>query len=160
MFGVFAYKQPSENIDNEVASNKYLSGQLETNSTTQCLSFPVVQFPKNSFSLSENCKDSLNYWYKLLLNNPTLVIQIDGHSDQTEKYPLKLSQKRAETCKNYLASMGIDSARLAAKGWGVSKLLIKNEQIRNAKNQAVKDSLLQLNRRSEFEIVRFDYPEK
>ncbi len=126
----------------------------------QCLRFPSVQFSKNSFILSQYTKDSLGFMYKLLINNPTIIIQLDGHSDLTEKHPLKLSQLRALACKSYLVSEGIDSARVETKGWGNTKPRMEQHYINLAKTQAKKDSLAQLNRRVDFQILRWDYSKK
>ncbi len=125
-----------------------------------CTRFPIVQFPENSFAFSDGAKDSLSYLYKWLLNNPTVIIQIDGHCDKKEKNPLELSQARAMACRDYFISKGIDSARLAVKGWGSTRPIIQQKQIRKVKKQAEKDSLSQLNRRIEFEILRWDYSKK
>ncbi|HOY41904.1 MAG TPA: OmpA family protein, partial [Chitinophagales bacterium] len=54
----------------------------------------------------------------LLKKNPTVKIEISGHTDNKgdKKYNLTLSQKRAESVVNYLVQKGIAAARLVAKG--------------------------------------------
>jgi OOP family OmpA-OmpF porin len=66
----------------------------------------------------------------LLTENPTLRLSIEGHtdSDGTDEYNMTLSQKRAESVRNYLiANYKIAADRLESKGWGESKPIDKND---------------------------------
>jgi OOP family OmpA-OmpF porin len=66
----------------------------------------------------------------LLTDNPTLRLSIEGHtdSDGADDYNMTLSQKRAESVKNYLiANYKIAPERLESKGWGESKPIDKND---------------------------------
>ncbi len=136
--------------------------QLKKPSPIVELHFPAVLYKLDSSSLQPQSKDSLNYLVRLLRNNPTLAIELDAHTDQQGDYNLniKLSQARAKSCVNYLISQGIDSARLTPKGWGYTKLLISTATINKAKNKHEKDSLYQINRRTVFRILSWDYVPK
>jgi hypothetical protein len=123
--------------------------------------FYVPNFSKNSIIFPNGLKDSLlDDWCDLLLNNSKLKIEIDGHADKKETHPLKLSQARARACREYFISKGVDSERVVAKGWGDSKLLIRQSDIREMKTQSEKDSLSQRNARIAFQILSWDYPKK
>ena len=74
---------------------------------------------------SEKC---LNEMVKLLKNNPSWKLQIEGHTDNVggKEGNMKLSQSRAEGVRGWLVSHGIESARLTAKGFGETKPVADN----------------------------------
>ena len=83
-----------------------------------------------------------------LLDNPTLSLTISGHTDSkgNPEKNQQLSQKRAESIRDYLITSGdIDPERIKAIGYGSSKPIKKVE---------VTDEDRKLNRRVEFEIDR------
>lgn len=55
-------------------------------------------------------------------------IEVAGHTDNrgSDKYNMKLSQRRAEAVRNYLISKGIAADRLTAKGYGESQPVADN----------------------------------
>jgi outer membrane protein OmpA-like peptidoglycan-associated protein len=61
----------------------------------------------------------------ILKNNPTITIELASHTDSRadEGYNLKLSQRRAQSCVDYLLKKGIAKPRLTAVGYGESKLI-------------------------------------
>ena len=65
----------------------------------------------------------------VLQNNPDLKIEIQGNTDNTgpESYNKILSEKRAQTVKEYMISKGIASDRLKAVGFGASRNVASNE---------------------------------
>jgi outer membrane protein OmpA-like peptidoglycan-associated protein len=68
-------------------------------------------------------------------------VRIEGHTDSKgdDAYNQKLSERRAESVKNWLASKeSIDAARLATKGWGEAKPVAPNDTDANRqKNRRV-----------------------
>ncbi|MBB6462004.1 OmpA family protein [Flammeovirga kamogawensis] len=56
----------------------------------------------------------------LLEQHPNISIELGSHTDDrgSEKYNIKLSQKRAESAVNYIISRGIEKDRIEAKGYG------------------------------------------
>ena len=77
---------------------------------------------------SESFKE-LNELVEVMLFKKTLVIEIGGHTDDVgeEAANMTLSQKRAESCRNYLIKKGIDGAAVKAKGYGESKPIAFND---------------------------------
>jgi hypothetical protein len=55
-----------------------------------------------------------------LVKNDSLNATVFGHTDNVgdQQANLKLSQRRAESVRNFLSSLGISSERLTAKGMG------------------------------------------
>jgi len=88
---------------------------------------------------------------KILIDNPTIWIELGSHTDSRGKdaYNLTLSQKRAESAVQYIISKGIDKNRITAKGYGETQLLNKC-----ANDVKCSDEEHQLNRRTEFKIVK------
>ncbi len=88
--------------------------------------------------------------YTLLIENPNMSIELRSHTDSrgAASYNQKLSQRRANSTKNYLVNRGINPSRILATGYGESQLT----------NQCVdgvpcSDQEHQLNRRTEFKVV-------
>jgi outer membrane protein OmpA-like peptidoglycan-associated protein len=88
----------------------------------------------------------LNRAAQFLRENPTVVIEIGGHTDDvgSDTDNAALSEARARAVREYLTSQGIAAARLTSKGYGESKPVGPNRT----------DEGRQLNRRVEFTIVR------
>lgn len=84
---------------------------------------------------------------QLLNDNPTLHIEIEGHTDNTgsKAHNQKLSEARAKTVVEYLVAHGIDAGRLTSKGYGFSKPVASNK---TAEGRAE-------NRRTELLVTKF-----
>jgi outer membrane protein OmpA-like peptidoglycan-associated protein len=85
----------------------------------------LVTFDLNSDSLTAAAKENLDQFAKAL-QDPVLSsakFEVDGHTDArgTEDYNLGLSERRAKSVINYLAGLGVDAARLTARGFGKSQ---------------------------------------
>lgn len=79
-----------------------------------------IYFDVNKAELKPESKQALNKLYKMLIDNPSLYIEIGAHTDLvgTAEYNLELSQKRAQAVVSYLIDKGIGSENLVAKGYG------------------------------------------
>jgi len=140
---------------------------------------PLVLYPYDQTVLlvndTVNSKDSLNYLFNLMVQNPTFIIELDAHTDARgkEDYNMRLSQGRAETCVNYLVEKGIDPDRLRAVGKGKSeprKLTsdegplkagtVLTEAFINKLSPAQQEIAHQLNRRTVFKILSTDFVPK
>ena len=89
----------------------------------------MVNFAFNSSELSSSAKTNLDKLAKVLVNNPDTNINIYGHTDNkgTDAYNMTLSEKRANSVVNYLASHGVKRNRMFAKGMGESDPVATNE---------------------------------
>ena len=58
--------------------------------------------------------------------NPNLKIRIEGNCDPrgTKEYNLALGERRAQSAKNYLVSLGVDASRMTTISFGEEKLLL------------------------------------
>jgi outer membrane protein OmpA-like peptidoglycan-associated protein/tetratricopeptide (TPR) repeat protein len=82
-----------------------------------------------SYTLKDESKYELDKVVKFLNSNPSVNIEISGHTDNvgTEAYNLQLSENRAKSVVKYLTEHGINSGRLTSKGYGFSVPIEKNE---------------------------------
>lgn len=92
----------------------------------------------------------LNKLVTILIENPDIKIELSSHTDSrgSDRYNLKLSQRRAESAVAYIISQGIAAERITAKGYGETKLV-------NQCSNGVKcsDEEHQRNRRTEFSVT-------
>jgi outer membrane protein OmpA-like peptidoglycan-associated protein len=82
----------------------------------------------------------LNEVAKVLKDYPNITICVEGHTDSrgSERYNLKLSQRRAEAVREYLMAQGISPQRLTAKGYGESRPIASNRtKVGRAANRRV-----------------------
>lgn len=95
----------------------------------QVMELRNVFFEFNSDVLKDESSVELNKVVSFLKKNPSLKVEIGGHTDSvgTREYNLDLSQRRAQSVLNYLTEKGIDKARLVPKGYGFDKPLATNE---------------------------------
>lgn len=88
-----------------------------------------IFFETDSYVLKNESKAELNKLIDLLKQNPSLKIEISGHTDNqgSAAYNQSLSQNRAKAVYEYLSATGIASSRLTFKGYGETKPLGSNE---------------------------------
>ena len=119
---------------------------------------------------------SLDKLIETLNDNPTITIELMAHTDSrdTEEFNLELSQKRAQSVVDYLIEHGIAPERLTAKGYGESRPKTVTERIHESYpflpvGQVLDEEFIkslpasrqeeayQLDRRTEFRVLRTDY---
>ena len=88
-----------------------------------------IFYDVNKFDLKNESQVELDKLVQLMKDNPTMKIQVEGHTDNVGKAPdnLKLSQNRATSVVKYLISKGIPATRLVAKGFGATKPVADNK---------------------------------
>ena len=126
--------------------------------------------------MREESTAALTELVNLLNDNPNVTIEIGAHCDYKgdDKYNLDLSQQRAESVVKYLIDNGIDDQRLQAKGYGESKPKTISKKVTEKYSFLKEDDILteefikalpedqqevcnQLNRRTEFRVLRTTY---
>ena len=105
-----------------------------------------VLFLKGSARLTRGSSTELDRLAGILRENEKIKIEIQGHTDSVgnDTFNLGLSQKRAESVRDYLLQQGIDGERLKAKGYGESKPIDSNDTAAGRKK----------NRRVSFVVVK------
>ncbi len=123
------------------------------------IKLPLILFDLSKWDVKPQFQDSLNFLFNVLTKNPTITIELSAHTDSrdgTENNDI-LSQKRAQSCVDYLISKGIPKERMVPKGWGERKLKIKDDVINKEKTKEGKEALHAINRRVVFRILTWDY---
>ncbi|MDP1803302.1 MAG: OmpA family protein [Bacteroidota bacterium] len=121
---------------------------------------PQILYALGSAELLPESKDSLQFLYQTLVDNPSTVVELNSHTDSRGDAAKnqKLSQDRAQSCVDYLVNeKKINPARLQAKGYGKTQLLIGDDVIAKAKTKQEKEALHALNRRTAFRILNWDF---
>ena len=105
-----------------------------------------VFFEVDKFDLKEESKVELNKLVTFLKNNPTLAIELGGHTDNTgiKQKNFDLSTNRAKSVYQYLIASGIEANRLSFKGYADTQPVADNKTEVGRKQ----------NRRTEFKVVR------
>jgi outer membrane protein OmpA-like peptidoglycan-associated protein len=122
-----------------------------TTTNYEMVSLPNVQFKTNEDILLPTSAKELQKLAEYLIKNEELTAEILGHTDNvgdSESNKI-LSQKRAESIKRFLVSLGVNGKRLAAIGKGDSqpkssndseegRLMNRRVEVRLLKTQSVK----------------------
>jgi peptidoglycan-associated lipoprotein len=133
----------------------------------------AIFYDLGKWTLRPESKAALDELVKTMNDNPTIVIELGSHTD-SRPIPMSndtLSQRRAESVVNYLIEKGISPERVSAKGYGqrVPRTLTKDighfkqgdvltdAFISKLKTNALKEEAHQLNRRTEFKVLRTNY---
>ncbi len=105
-----------------------------------------IFFDTGKYDLLPESKVELQKLIDFLNLNKTLIIEIEGHTDNvgSEEMNQKLSESRAKEVYAYLIDHGIDDQRMKYSGYGLSRPISSNET----------DDGRALNRRTEFKIIK------
>ena len=99
-----------------------------------------VHFAYDRANISVTTAPVLDRVASLLRGNPAITLTIEGHADErgSESYNVKLSQRRADAVRGYLAAAGVTPARMKTLALGKSKPEVKAENIEgHAQNRRV-----------------------
>jgi outer membrane protein OmpA-like peptidoglycan-associated protein len=88
-----------------------------------------IYFETDSFRILPDSEPELQKLAGFLKDNPSLKVEIQGHTDNTgnEAKNLELSEKRAHSVVEYLVENKIDKTRLSWKGFGEKQPVAENE---------------------------------
>lgn len=80
----------------------------------------TVFFDTNKATIKPVSFALLNDVASALKDNPKIKVEVQGHTDSqgNDAFNMKLSQKRAESVRAYVAGRGISKDRMTAKGYG------------------------------------------
>ena len=116
--------------------------QLEKGKT---ITLKNIYFDRSSPVLRADSQPELDALAEALRQNPTVRIEIRGHTDNAGDFDLnvKLSQERCQAVESYLIKKGIQRSRLQSKGRGRLDPIAPNTSEENRKK----------NRRVEFVVL-------
>ena len=127
-------------------------------------------------TLRPESKKALDEMIKMLNDNPNVTIELGAHTDRkgTDQYNERLASRRAQSVVDYLIAGGIKADRLEAKGYGesvpktINKKMAKQYDFLNEGDVLTEEFILnltpeqqeiadQINRRTEFKVLRTNY---
>ncbi len=141
------------------------------------IELPEILYEFARWELQPQFKDSLNGLVQTMQDNPNIVIELASHTDSRggHEYNDTLSQRRANSVVEYLIEQGINPARMEAKGYGkrIPRVIEKDmeregfvfeagaelteQYINGLPSEEHQDVAHQLNRRTEFRVIRDDF---
>ena len=141
------------------------------------IELPNIFYDFGKWDLRPESMVSLDKLVETLNDNPNVTIELMSHTDSrdTEEFNLDLSQKRAQSVVDYLIGRGIAADRLTARGYGETSPKIVDEDIikgapflrpgatlteqfiNGLASDEQKEIAHQINRRTEFRVLRTDY---
>jgi peptidoglycan-associated lipoprotein len=130
----------------------------------------------DSAVLRPESKEALDELIRMLNDNPNVTIELGAHTDRmgTDAYNEALAQRRAQSVVDYLIAGGISPERLEAKGYGesvpktINKKIAAEWEFLNEGDTLTEEFILtlppdqqeiadQINRRTEFKVLRTNY---
>lgn len=136
--GYLFYSDNISLVDNDASKPYEKQIELEKVEVGKSIVLNNIFFATNSSEVLASSGGELTVLAKLLKENPTLKVEIEGHTDNVgaADYNMELSNRRAEAVKNRLVEMGIAPERLTSRGYGASKPVADNDsELSRAKNR-------------------------
>ena len=129
----------------EISPNATLSEKTTNAWVGDKIELPNIYFRLDTFAMLPESKPAMDELAKILLDNPNLVIEVQGHICCQPKDHNDLSTQRAKQIKRVLLRYGVKDSQVRFKGFGSTQprfsIPEKNEEERAA------------NRRVEIEII-------
>lgn len=128
------------------------------------------------WELTKASEEELLKLVKLLNENPNITIELSAHTDLVgnEQFNMELSQKRAQSCCDFLIKHGIEKERLTPVGYGKTVPMVCTKALNKQYpwipvEQVLDETFIlslpndkqeicnQINRRTEFKVLRTTY---
>ena len=131
----FQVKNPNGTVS-DFALDKDFMQQLTRAKSGEKLQLKNLNFQFNTFAITNESRGKLYELLLVMMQNPKLKIQVQGHICCNASGNETLSTQRAKAIKGFLISQGIDKSRVTFEGFGSTQPLYplpeKNEQERAA----------------------------
>jgi OOP family OmpA-OmpF porin len=86
-------------------------------------------FDFNKATLTAEGRRHVDHAVSLMKESPTLTVVVEGHTDSigSDAYNMKLSQRRADTVRDYMIKAGISGSRIKTEAFGKTKPIASNK---------------------------------
>ena len=172
----FLNHQEHLRVDSVEESTEYVL-QFPLASITAPVMIDNIFYDFDKATLRPESKEALDKLVVLLKENPNVTIELSAHCDYKgpAEYNKGLSQRRAESVVAYLTEHGIEADRLTPMGYGKEKPktirkkltekypflkendVLTEEFIKTLEDEEQQEQCNQLNRRTEFIVLRTTY---
>jgi len=132
------------------ADPDYGKDEVEIVTINQAIRLNNIYYNYDKSDILPDAEEDLNTLLELMEDYPDMVIELSSHTDARgdDGYNQKLSQRRAESAKNWLIAKGVNKDRIKPVGYGEKVILNKC-----ANNVRCTDAEHRINRRTEFKII-------
>ncbi len=139
-------EEPVAQVEKPVLSEEELFQQKSLEELNRDQVLKRINFDFDQYAIREDMKPVMQANANWLLKFPSVEVLVEGHCDErgTIEYNIALGEKRAEAAKNYLASLGLNPAKVKIISYGKSKPLVTG----------VDEETYFQNRRAEFVITK------
>ena len=151
--------KPSDNKDSDDGNNytnydddvDFGSNDNDVADNDDAFNLENIYFDLDKWNIREDAIDNLEHVADLMTQYPSMVIEVDGHTDAraTDRYNQYLSRKRAKETEQYLIAKGIHDYRIKRKRFGETRPV---NECYDGTDCDENDH--QLNRRVEFRILK------
>jgi len=88
-----------------------------------------VLFDTGSYTLKPGAREKLAKISGILLAHPGLTLQIEGHTDSVggDEFNQQLSERRADSVRDFLAEQGVPVSSITARGFGKTQPVASND---------------------------------
>ena len=88
-----------------------------------------VLFDTGSYTLKPGAREKLAKISGIVLAHPGLNLQIEGHTDSvgTDEFNQQLSERRADSVRDFLAEQGVPGSAISARGFGKTQPVATND---------------------------------
>lgn len=137
-------------LEREVVEPELPEYTIETVTINEPIRLNSIYYDFEKWDILKDAEIDLDIIYNLMNEYGDMVIELSSHTDSrgTTPYNKDLSQKRAQSAKNWIVAKGIADERIKAVGYGESKILN-----RCSNGIRCSDDEHRFNRRTEFKII-------
>jgi len=123
---------------------------METVTINEPIRLNNIYYDFDDDKILPDAEKDLSFLVELMKKYPDMVIELSSHTDAqgNDAYNERLSQRRAQSAKNWMVSKGIKESRIEAVGYGEEFIL--NDCFNGID---CTDELHRVNRRTEFKII-------
>ncbi len=135
---------PSTTTTTPVVVETISRSNLKRGSTFQLRN---LYFDADKYTIKEECIPSLEAVYRFMIENPDVVIEVGGHTNNrpSDDFAMTLSTDRAKAVAEWLISKGVPKERVQYKGYGKTQPIDINTTPEGRKrNQRVEFKILSM----------------
>ena len=160
----------------DLKDSKTYTMNFKLNPISRPVKMENIFYEFGKWEVAKASEGELEQLVKLLNDNPNITIELSAHTDLVgnEQFNLELSQKRAQSCCDYLIKKGIEKERLTPVGYGKTKPVVCDKTLNKQYSWIPLEQVLdeafilslpadkqeicnQINRRTEFKVLKTTY---
>ena len=126
-----AARAEAEKADLRAQLLNQLNSILQTQDSARGLIVQMsdVLFDTGSATLKSGAREKLAKISGILLAHPGLNLQIEGHTDSvgSDEFNQQLSERRADSVRDFLAEQGVPASSITARGFGKTQPVASND---------------------------------